>query len=322
MIRVFRTRTLVTDAVFLTIGIGSCYAFGYSRALGARLGWHELDEAMNLGMFALAIGASAFAFETLRLVLRLRTRTVSVWRGRHQETGSIILEFALAFPLLLWLMSMVFQMALFANASFVVKYAAFAAARSAAVNTERQWGVAPIESISSEGDRDAKLAAHLVLATISPWNSATDTNQAGAAMLETVGRQGPRYVNSTYPHRVDYAKLNTNISFEIKQPPINPLASAVASVVAPSELTGLMVNPIGNREILVTIRYNLYLVIPGIDFLPGMPVVPVTVRGSPRRAMVVSAAHQIPTTGPREGHPLQGIWVAWFFTALSPSSPD
>ncbi|MBY0113975.1 MAG: pilus assembly protein [Phycisphaerales bacterium] len=322
MARGLRLRTVAVDAVFLMSGIACCYVFAYAAAVGRWIGYDGPDDAINLGLMALAMGASLFAFESLRIVLKIRTRAVSVWSRRRQESGSIIVEFALAFPLLLWMLSMTFQMALFANASLITKYAAFAAARAAAVSTERQWGVAPIESISSQGDADARLAAQLVLATISPWNSRSGGDQAGQAIYETVGRQSSVYVNSSYPKRVDYAKKNTTFTFDVKQPPVNPLASALASIVLPPEFTNLMVNPIGNREVYVKIDYKLYLVIPGIDLLPGMPVVPVQVRGAPARAMVVSAAHQIPTTGPREGHPLQGIWVGWFFTALSPSDSE
>ena len=143
-----RATTLAIDATFLIAGIACCYAFAFAGPLANRLGNDTPDDAISLGLLALSIGACCFAVEAVRLMLRIRTRTISVWKSRHHEGGSIIVEFALAFPLLLWLMSMVFQMALFANASLIVKYAAFAAARSAAVSTERQWGVAPIESIS------------------------------------------------------------------------------------------------------------------------------------------------------------------------------
>lgn len=313
-----RASTLAIDAIFLIAGFACCYAFAYAAPLGARLGHDTPDDAISLGLLALSIGACCFAIESVRLMLRIRTRSIALWKSRHHEGGSIIVEFALAFPLLLWLLSMIFQMALFANASLIVKYAAFAAARAAAVSTERQWGVAPIESISSQGDSDARSAAQLILATISPWNG-SGGDQAAQAIYQTVGRQSSVYVNSAYPRRMNYAKANTTFTFDVKQPPLNPLASQLASIVLPPEFTSLMVNPIGNREIYVKIDYKLYLVIPGIDLLPGMPVVATQARNAPARALVVSAAHQLPTTGPREAHPLQGIWVGWFFTALSPA---
>ena len=53
-----------------------------------------------------------------------------------------------------------------------------------------------------------------------------------------------------------------------------------------------------------------------------MPVVATQARNAPARALVVSAAHQLPTTGPRQAHPLQGICVGWFFEALSPADTE
>ena len=135
-----RATTLTIDAILLLAGVACCYAFAFAGPLAARLGHESPDSALSLGLAALAAGATCFAIASVRLVLRLRTRTIGVWRARHHEGGSIIVEFAIAFPLLLWLLSMIFQMALFANASLVVKYAAFAAARAAAVSTERQFG--------------------------------------------------------------------------------------------------------------------------------------------------------------------------------------
>ena len=60
-------------------------------------------------------------------------------------SGTLITEFALVMPAVFLVMSMIVQIALIANATLVVRYAAFAAARSAIVNLESYpWSFRPI----------------------------------------------------------------------------------------------------------------------------------------------------------------------------------
>ncbi|MEQ9617143.1 MAG: pilus assembly protein [Phycisphaerales bacterium] len=236
----------------------------------------------ELGVFA-AIGLLlAIAY---RLLARQCRRAVALRRLHGAQAGSVMVEFTLVFPIVLLVMGMVVQLALFANASLVVRYAAFASARTACVTFSRSL-VGIEEDLDLEPERIEE-TAHLILASISPRAGGNDTQ--ARALNNIQRRQNGLWGTSTLPQRVRYARLATNLTTEDGYPPANFGFASIGNVFAPKEVT-------------VTIRYQYLITIPGLYTLPGLSTpAPAGVSG---RIITITQSVTLQTTGARESSPV------------------
>jgi len=74
-----------------------------------------------------------------RLTSRQFSRAKALRRLHSAQAGTVMVEFAFVFPIILLVMGMIVQLALFANASLVVRYAAFSSARVAIISFTRSF---------------------------------------------------------------------------------------------------------------------------------------------------------------------------------------
>ena len=159
------------------------------------------------------------------LALHLWGRLLTGGRRRPEPgecravAGTVVVEFALVFPIVLLVMGMVVQLALIANATLVVRYAAFAAARSAIVNFEADqpnaWLNNPLSLVQFPPFPEwvdktrPELAAHLILASISPETSGgTSEAQTMEGLLQA---QGGVWAGRSYATRMEYAQAATEV---------------------------------------------------------------------------------------------------------------
>jgi hypothetical protein len=162
-------------------------------------------------------GGAAFAFVVLgALAVRLLSRMAAAGRRWRREAslgalsrctaGTVAAEFILVLPVMLLVAGIIVQLALIVNASMVVRYAAFTAARSAIVNFEFQYlGNPPLTDVLDLSKKtDPELAAELVLASISPAHADTG-NAAAKAMQNVLVQRGGAWPNRGYARRFGYA---------------------------------------------------------------------------------------------------------------------
>jgi len=236
------------------------------------------DIAVFSAMIALLVLAS-------RLILRFGRQARAVRRLHGAQLGTVMVEFTLVFPIILLVMGMVIQLALFANASLIVRYAAFSSARVASVSYTRTL-IAIEESIDLEPEKIDQ-AAHLVLASISP---ATGGNDAQAALITRFqSRQNGVWGSRSYAQRMNYARAATTVTIDDRYPPANFVFASVGNVFAP-------------KEVEVTIRYQYLITIPGLYNLPGLSTpAPGGVSG---RVINIEQTVTLQTTGARESSPV------------------
>src|SRR5687767_6764145 len=129
----------------------------------------ELMAVVLPAMAATALHASLALVVGSRLYKRRRRL-----RARLDDAGTAALEFAVAFPFFLMAVLMTVQSALLLNAYVVVDYAAFCAARSAAVwvptdlSGEAAYALGGTDATTSEKLRRVHTAAVLAVLPISP----------------------------------------------------------------------------------------------------------------------------------------------------------
>jgi hypothetical protein len=193
------------------------------------------------------------------------------------DAGTIILEFMLVLPLLLFVMGMVMQLALFANASLVVRYAAFAAARAGIVEVDAA-GISWADSLPNP-PRRTRTAAHLILASISPA-AGGGRDRAAEAILDIHRRQAGPWGSRAFVERMAYASNPrvTQITARTAAPPIIPdlLGDAVPPAgeilgrhfgVTIPRLPGWLQNfpnLVVPPEVTVTVRYRYLISVPGL----------------------------------------------------------
>src|SRR5207248_2939927 len=93
-----------------------------------------------------------------------RALRASAWRAvalRADERGTSELEFALAFPIFLVSVLITVQIALLLNAQLIVDYAAFCAARSAAVWVPQDLPDEPPNAIASDDESSSEKRARI-----------------------------------------------------------------------------------------------------------------------------------------------------------------
>ena len=164
-------------------------------------------------LFAIGLVVAIVALGVL--AVRLWGRLIATGRRRwmvgenRAATGTVITEFALVMPVVLLVMSMIVELALIANASLVVRYAAFAAARSAIVNLDSApWAMQPApEWVQMD---EPERAARLVLTSLSPKGGAAT---GVSSQLESLLRAQPEgtWQGREFANRWDYARQATTV---------------------------------------------------------------------------------------------------------------
>ncbi|MBL8746322.1 MAG: pilus assembly protein [Phycisphaerae bacterium] len=262
--------------------------------------------------FCFGLGAigSAVALAAV-LIDRMTARLQRPAHALGCERGVVLVELVLILPFLILIAGTVIQLMLILNASVVVRYAAFAAARVAAVGYDRD-GIGPDELPAPGLERDIFETAVLVTATLAPSSGqGTTLNQAGedprnpgaggnqasptgetdpaATMLESVlttdrGLYGARTVSI----RHSYARRFTSVSFE-DWVPSSPFEFSTMRNLYPA------------REVEVTVRFDFFLALHGFIFLPGLSE-PMP-SGLPGRTFPLGATVTMQTAGSRVHSP-------------------
>lgn len=208
------------DALLLVAGLQALVWMARPEELVHFVGPQVLDGSRAFDV-AVVLALGLFAVLSLRFLTRLMSaaRRVSWDPALRGEQGTVMAEFALVLPIVLMMLGTVMQIALIANAALVVRYAAFAAARSAIVSFEAEMpGAGEIADPSSLlstlqappfpewVDRTRpEHAAALVLASISPTMPGIGSPESGA-MRELLLANAPSWDGGGYNDRVTYAR--------------------------------------------------------------------------------------------------------------------
>ncbi|MHC4786162.1 MAG: TadE family protein [Planctomycetota bacterium] len=204
-------RALRVEAVLAATAYVGLLVFAHPGAAAALINLPEHPWGNRLFYAGIAVAMAALGCLALRLWARLlaggRRRPA---RGEDRAVaGTVMVEFALVFPLVLLVMCMIIQLALIANASLVVRYAAFVSARSAIVNLQSNLWTAPPAPEPVE-PANPQLAAHLVLASISPRTA--QTSPAGAPMESLLQAQGGVWAGRSFADRLEYTEQATVVT--------------------------------------------------------------------------------------------------------------
>ena len=220
-------------------------ALSGSRALGHDAAF-EVATALALGAFAvLSLRTLAVLYGTMR--------KLSWGPAPRAERGTVMAEFALVLPVVLLMLGTVFQVALVANAALVVRYAAFTAARSAIVSFEADIsdfsGMLQFRPLPEWVDTDRPTtAASLVLASISPKLSGSDSSEASRALAEALIVNDDGWEGADFSDRAAYAKQAMDLFIKSDYfdslPPLIPLPEHAvqpgrARLVSPAERENL-----------------------------------------------------------------------------------
>ena len=287
-----------TDMVICVVFAVSLAALANSYALAkGPLAFLGLSANMffDLAFFAVMIFGCV---EILRLAIRLFRRVARVVRAPRGETGTIAVEFVLIFLPFFLLTGAVVQTSILAHASLVVRYAAFSAARTAIVHTERNAFGLGTEQISTtdfpngpgDGEEKARSAAAMVLAPLSPMAN-TQGSSAAQRIEDLRVRMGRPYADLGFSERYRFALDNTTVSFNLVDPEFtNPIPGFNNDLGIP--------NPIGPRQIEVTVEYPMNLLVPMANWMlsPAFE----TRSGYRSNYFMIRADCSLQSTGPRE----------------------
>ncbi len=202
----------------------------------------NLTDAVPWGSLAILMGAAAAVGLLLRAHLRLHRRaspessqllatakTATPTPARDPaEAGTATVEFALVFPIVLFLTLVMLQVMLLMTGSFAVQYAAFAAARTAIVqvpvdDTQGYYGVygnepANVLNPASDGRKmrtihqAAAFAMMPVSGPLKQGNVATQAFVEGLAKhYQEMGRPVPPWINGLAADRLRYADAYTQV---------------------------------------------------------------------------------------------------------------
>jgi hypothetical protein len=214
-------QTLRVEAALAGTAYAGLLVLAHPHAAAARLDLAAYPWANRLFYAGMVVALAALGCLALRLWGRLLAsgRRRPVAGECRAAAGTVVVEFALVFPIVLLVMCMIVQLFLIANAVLVVRYATFAAARSAIVNFEADqpdaWlnnplSLAQFPPFPEWVDKTRpELAAHLVLASISPeTGGGTAEAQAMEVLLQA---QGGVWAGRSYATRMEYARAATEV---------------------------------------------------------------------------------------------------------------
>lgn len=148
--------------------------------------WSSLAILAGLALLASRLGA--------RLPLGARVREVTRPRRffSQGERASVLFDFVLTFPLFLMIVLIIVQMALMINARLVVGYAAYAAARSAVVNSDGSV---------EKARRQAEAAAAIGILPIAPSSPFHELPDPRVLPLLAAGNENPELPGSQLTRR-------------------------------------------------------------------------------------------------------------------------
>lgn len=195
------------------LGVGSLFlvwlglhSAAHSRATAALLGLPDYPGADRCFWAGIVLAFVAGAFLTCHLLLVLwRCCRRAPWFGRpdRAEAGTIMVEFCLVFPFLGLAMGLTVQAALIAQATLVVQYSAYSAARAAIVRTEYSSAISLWEDLYKKDEIER--VAELALASISPEAGGGGSSADAAAIRQVFQNQNGPWGSNAYPARVAYA---------------------------------------------------------------------------------------------------------------------
>ncbi len=305
---------IVVAAALTVLAVACLYGVRFGGIGAVRLGWIGSGSVIDV-FFLFGVAAIGFMLMLGGLLFdRLFARIKRPGLALGCEQGVVLVELILILPFLLLIAGTLIQLMLILNASIVVRYAAFAAARVAAVGYDRD-GVHAEELPDPGLERDLFETAVLVTATLAPASGqGTALSQAGddprnptppagggsgtgetdpaAALLEGVlSSEGNLYGARTVAMRQSYARRFTEVSF-FDWVPRSPFEFSRARDLYPT------------RVVEVTVHFDFFLALNGFIFLPGLSE-PLPA-GVPGRTFPLTATATMQTAGSRVHSPGAG----------------
>ena len=260
--------------------------------------------SLSAALVVLAATGSVLLWRLFNAGGRLRHPRLAVSSSR----GTVIVEFALVMPIVAFIMGMVVQLTLLANASLVVRYAAFSAARSAIVRLEFPSVLSLTESLEIEPEK-IEDAAELVLASISP-PSELSGNPGAEAIRDIHAAQNGPWGSRSYLERMTYARAATTVTSQARSPSLIPQLPEIIPTwgQALGNILGIGLPQLPNvpsiiapREVTVTVQYKFLITIPGLSAIPGLTeAAPAGVSG---RVFTIRQAVRLQSIGPRQSNP-------------------
>ena len=199
---------------------------GVIEAVGERI------DVPPLFLTLFLVGASSAALAA-RLCARLwRSGRALERTSSAVECGTVATEFVLVLPVLILLFGTMYQTALIANAAQVIRYAAFAGARSAIVQRVADLSLQPeadlglqLESpgqLSVIDETSPRRAVAMVLASLSPLAADEGTGSVGRSYGEFVAGNGGVVRADVTANCYGYAEANTEIVFTVDETSVVP----------------------------------------------------------------------------------------------------
>lgn len=264
-----RVRRGVIHLLLFAGAILSLRASMHADAVVARFGLSPFPWTNRIGTIGLWLALLLTVFLLGRLAAGVWRRGRD-WRAcstdaslAHGESGTAMVEFCLVFPLMAFLMGLVFQMALIANASIVVRYAAWAGARAAIVRLE---GMMPmIESISNSDKNEVAKVAKMITATLSPASTQASNDLAVTNLLTIMKQQKGKWGDKSYTKRYVYADKATKVTTKVTDSPMLTLWQV--PIGNPTEAARV---PLVPRQAEVTVEYDFFINMPGVVWLTGV----------------------------------------------------
>ena len=286
--------------VYVTIGVVLVLLATRPDKLAASLGV-DPTQAGNVLLLSCLFGAMlAFlaAAHKLFKALLCAGRDFVAWRKRNEpdkgfaEAGVVMVEFTLIAPTVWWIMAMVVQLALIAEASLVVRYAAFTAARAATVRMERDSIPYLEEEVSIDPDK-VDQSAKLVLCSLSPKTPGTD-NDSAHKMRNVFAAQNGVWGDKNFYQRYQYADAATTVHTTTEDPPFEIMGFSLPLPF------GDIFSP---KLVKCDVTYIYMTKIPGITLIPGATVnAPGGQKGFP-----INQAVKMQGTGARQTNQLTSL---------------
>ncbi|MFG0317911.1 MAG: TadE/TadG family type IV pilus assembly protein [Planctomycetota bacterium JB042] len=302
-----RLRRLV---IHLLLFAGAVLSLRMSVHAETVVGWLRLDpfpwtNRIGTAGIWLTIGFAVLLLGSLGVALWRRGRE---WREAstdrslvHGESGTAMVEFCLVFPIIAFLMALVFQMALLANASIVVRYAAWAGARAAIVRID---GLMPmVESIGNTEKTEVAKVVKLITATLSPASSQSSNDLAAENIFTIMKQQKGKWGDKSYRKRYVYADAATKVTTKATNSPMLTLWQIPFG--NPNEAARV---PLVPKQAEVRVDYDFFINMPGVAWLTGQW------KQSPNVSGVSGSVYTITKIAELQGTGSRGNMLALFAT--------
>jgi hypothetical protein len=296
-----RLRRIAPNAIaFVVLGVLAAILASRSVEVARTLGLEPDPWGHRLLVSALFVAMGSF-LAALHVLLRELWKAgrefLALRRAREDgatfaESGVVMVEFTLLAPTVWWIMAMVVQMALIAQASIVVRYSAFAAARTAIVRLERDSFPYLSEELSLEASK-VERTAELVLCSLSPRTPGTSDDSAHA-MRSIFESQDGVWGDRNFHERDEYSRAATSVDVEVENPPFEifgySLPLPIGDIFSPSLVE-------------VEVRYLYMTKIPGMTLIPGVTVL----APNGGKAFPITQIVRMQGTGARQTNPLTSL---------------